>query len=346
MFRRWMVLILMFTFGCGGTTTPDTEDEVVIITDDGDDGGASTTMIDTEDTADADNETDTPGTTAECGPCEAPVPACDGDTAVSYDVRCVDGSCVLGDAHRTDCTEADEVCVQGACVDAEEPCANRTCPAPRSRCVGSMLEEPVGTPTCEPDTGQCTEVEFSRSDCRDQGMICVDARCIEPRKRIFVTAGEYTGDLATAGGETYGLEGADSICQTEANAQNLGGTWKAWISTSLTDAADRVEDVGPWYFVDNRQRVAHNLAEFVTSGPERAIEMTPDGTVINAPRGERVWTGTRANGRFTESTCRDWTSESDTYWGWAGFTDTTNTAWTEGLDYGCDGTYRLYCLEQ
>jgi hypothetical protein len=286
-------------------------------------------------------------TGSQCGECSTPRPSCDNDVAVSYDVSCVDGSCQLGDEQREDCAAVGQVCSDGACVDPADPCANVSCTTPQSSCEGDILQEVEGTSTCNPDNGQCEGTTTTSTDCTEQGQICVDAECIAPPKRVFISAGQYTGDLRTAGGAATGHEGADALCATEAAAASLGGNWKAWISGEV-DAVDRIEDVGPWYLVDNEQLVANNLAQLVTSGPQTNIDTKPDGTEIaSGPSFDwNVWTGTRTNGRKTQDTCANWTSESESVIGISGYGDNTSSDWTDGLDFGCDMDFRLFCFEQ
>jgi hypothetical protein len=77
-----------------------------------------------------------------------------------------------------------------------------------------------GTLACVP--GTCT---LDKSGCRTWA-------------RTFVTS---TLQLGTFGG----LAGGDAICQARADAATLGGTWRAWLSTSTVDARDRI--VGAQY---------------------------------------------------------------------------------------------------
>ena len=56
---------------------------------------------------------------------------------------------------------------------------------------------------------------------------------VVPIKRMFVTSTFHSGPIG-------GLAVADSICQTRADAVPLGGTWKAWLSTSTVNAVDRI----------------------------------------------------------------------------------------------------------
>src|SRR5687767_10315983 len=57
-----------------------------------------------------------------------------------------------------------------------------------------------------------------------------DSGIVITGKRLFITSGRFNGDLVTESGETDGIAAADAICAQAASA--LGGTWRAWISTT------------------------------------------------------------------------------------------------------------------
>ncbi|MDZ4247347.1 MAG: DUF1554 domain-containing protein, partial [Dehalococcoidia bacterium] len=75
-------------------------------------------------------------------------------------------------------------------------------------------------------------------------------------KRVFVTAATYNGNLG-------GLSGADAKCQASANAVNLGGTWKAWLSDSNTSAGSRLNHSDSPYRLLNGTTIANNWDDLV-----------------------------------------------------------------------------------
>ena len=79
------------------------------------------------------------------------------------------------------------------------------------------------------------------------------------------------------------MPGADAKCQLAADSQLLGGTFKAWISTTSGNAIDRIADVGPWVLVDNATKVFNNKANLQTV-PLSAIWLTEANT-------SPTWTG-------------------------------------------------------
>jgi hypothetical protein len=121
---------------------------------------------------------------------------------------------------------------------------------------------------------------------------------------MFVTSNSFGGDLKTAGGSTdTGIDGGDRLCTLAAQAAELGGTWKAWLSDSRTDAIDRIAGEGPWYLVDGTTKVFNNKANLVT-GPIAPIDQDEQGRSLPSVA---AWTGTLDSGRTSGFHCRDWT---------------------------------------
>ncbi|MCP4629308.1 MAG: hypothetical protein GY850_38260, partial [bacterium] len=74
---------------------------------------------------------------------------------------------------------------------------------------------------------------------------------------VFLTSGSYTG------GEFGGLTGADEICQAEADAGGLTGTYAAWLSgsTAAESAAERINQSGGPFVLPDGTVVADNWAD-------------------------------------------------------------------------------------
>lgn len=176
-------------------------------------------------------------------------------------------------------------------------------------------------------------------------------------KRVFVSSLRYPANLQAAGGESTGMASADALCQQLADAASLGGTYRAWLSTSSEDAIDHVQGTGPWYRMDGAM-VFPNHASLGTT-PMVPISIDEMGGMPD-PYYES-WTGTGTGGRLkvdnglTSTTCEDWTStiDSDTIKGWLGIFGQQNTTlgagpeWTNYADGFCSPFSRhLYCFEQ
>ncbi len=132
-----------------------------------------------------------------------------------------------------------------------------------------------------------------------------------------------TSENPGSGGNLGGLDGADTHCQSLAEAAGIGGkTWRAYLSTSAVDARDRIGD-GPWYNTAGVM-IAANLDELhgdnnITdetatdeNGDVPAYLFLADGEV-QRPEGalvHDVLTGTNEDGTAHELTCNDWTDGS------------------------------------
>lgn len=166
--------------------------------------------------------------------------------------------------------------------------------------------------------------------------------------RVFITSDFYDGDLKTAGAGTDGLDGADKLCQLHADAAALGGTYRAWLSTSTIDAIDHITGSGPWInthgetvFANRAQLQTHPLAGV---GYDEA----------NHGEYPEMWTGT-ADGRKapvefpaseTSSSCNDWTSAAaidDAATGDSA--EGTSAAWTNHAYDACYATHAIYCFQ-
>lgn len=166
--------------------------------------------------------------------------------------------------------------------------------------------------------------------------------CYSLTKRIFISSASYTGALG-------GLSGADAKCQTLADAAVLGGTWKAWLSDTSTNAADRMTHANaPYYLVDGITKVANNWSGIVSGSLLVGISMNEKRQ--DAGSGIKVWTNTLGSGgkvtTAPEDACLNWTATGqyrgryglDERYGGSGWTDTNYTR--------CVNPQNLYCFEQ
>jgi hypothetical protein len=169
--------------------------------------------------------------------------------------------------------------------------------------------------------------------------------------RVFVTSLRYSADLRSAGGQATGLASADAICQTLADAAAVGGTFRAWISTSTVDAIEHITGAGPWYRMDGALAFP-NRATLGTT-PLVAISIDEKGGMPD-PFYES-WTGTALGGYAAplgsrqSVTCWDWTSTVDStqVGGVVGDIDVNSASWTElATGYCSPFRRRLYCFQQ
>jgi hypothetical protein len=153
-------------------------------------------------------------------------------------------------------------------------------------------------------------------------------------KRVFVDSSPQTGNIGS-------IANADTSCATAAGRGNLGGTWKAWISDSGTDAVSRMADVGPWYLVNKTTKVFDDKAAML-GNPLVAINMTESGNTMSGSF--PVWTGTTLAGTKHTDTCSNWTTLSGN--GRHGLHDQSDGDWSDAASQSCGSQAHLYCFEQ
>lgn len=157
-------------------------------------------------------------------------------------------------------------------------------------------------------------------------------------KRVFASAQLVTGDIG-------GLSGADSLCGTWAVAADLGGSWKAFLSTATVNAKDRINEVGPWYNVDRATKLFNNKTGF-TVGTLAAIRTEYGGAASG-----NAWTGTQSDGTADAVNCANWTDGSGFAYASVGSPSATlreGAGWMAkgGNAPTCSTPARVYCVEQ
>jgi hypothetical protein len=158
-----------------------------------------------------------------------------------------------------------------------------------------------------------------------------------PTKHVFITSGDYQGDLVTAAGDPSldGPVAADLICNQSAASAHRGGTWTAWISvgdgSNLADpttpkflqayphasyrvaAIDRIVGDGPWFNLSNQfgERSEAELfadRQALVTGASGDIFYDEYGQLPTGQTGVTTWTGTRTDGQPTSWDCSGWTT--------------------------------------
>jgi hypothetical protein len=168
--------------------------------------------------------------------------------------------------------------------------------------------------------------------------VAEEPKPVEGAKRIFASAQQVTGNLK-------GLSGADSLCGAWAQAAALGGSWKAFLSTSGVNAKDRITDVGPWYNVNGTTLLFNNKTGF-TVGAQAAIRTEYGGSASG-----NAWTGTKADGTADLVNCSNWTQGGGSAYASVGSPSTTlsdGAGWMAkgGNAPACSTPARVYCIEQ
>ncbi|MEI8364413.1 MAG: chitobiase/beta-hexosaminidase C-terminal domain-containing protein [archaeon] len=160
-----------------------------------------------------------------------------------------------------------------------------------------------------------------------------------PSKIVFHTDGWIRGDF---GGFTF----ADDLCNAEASAAGLLGTYKAWLSDDTKSAASRLNhSLGPYKLVDSTV-VAKNWVDLIDGDLFSPINLTADGELT---KNDYSWTNTTINGSIAGDSCGNWTNRFCAFgtFGLIGSITEMNNDWTEWQAVGCcQIKVGFYCFEQ
>jgi hypothetical protein len=150
-----------------------------------------------------------------------------------------------------------------------------------------------------------------------------------------------------------GIADVDALCNDEAAAAGLPGSYKAWLSDSTSDARDRLtHHSGPYVRVDG-VIVADNWTDLTDGSLQSPIDVTADGQ--GGPSTAPVWTGTDTSGVKIGSDpgdfCGDWTGLPFGVTGTEGGMWAQDSEWTDFFRLSlCDPWpttgYGYYCFEQ
>jgi hypothetical protein len=168
---------------------------------------------------------------------------------------------------------------------------------------------------------------------------------------VFVTETAMTGNLGPASGEAIG--NANAICQSEADAAGLHGTFWAWLSnTAGTIYVPNYNPAGWWslsmagrrLFRTDGAQIAASWEDLLAEGPSVPIMAYANGT--RASGLSIVWTGTLNDGAVGGLNCSQWTVEG------MGTGDRANIgnfsavdSWSYTGSVDCGYEARLYCFQ-
>ncbi len=114
------------------------------------------------------------------------------------------------------------------------------------------------------------------------------------------------------GANLGGLEGADAHCTALAEAAGVAGkSWRAYLSTSDTDARDRI-GAGPWFNAKG-EKIADDVASLHSDANAITKQTALDekGNAVNGrgdkPNRHDILTGTNPDGTKSDKTCENWT---------------------------------------
>lgn len=199
----------------------------------------------------------------------------------------------------------------------------------------------------EPDTTQASNFKDPEPPSKSEE---TDVFLPSQRKRIFYFRNGTLGKIRDSSDTRPALEVADEACTNEASQRGFGGSWKAWLSSSETDAIDRISDVAPWYRVDQETLLFASKAE-LARGPRVRVDATTevedwDACMRFGVCGQTFWSGTAADGRRTSDNCLDWTVYTRPAIATVGRADLAGGAWVASESLLCDAYLALLCIEQ
>lgn len=118
------------------------------------------------------------------------------------------------------------------------------------------------------------------------------------------------------GADLGGLAGADAYCQQLAGAAGAGAkSWQAYLSTSDTNARDRIGS-GPWYNAEG-VLIAKDVAALHSDANaiSKQTGLNEKGGQVNGrgdkPNRHDILTGSNADGSAAAQTCDDWTNSGE-----------------------------------
>jgi hypothetical protein len=304
--------------------------------------------------------------TADCGSC-----ACNPECGPCHICQGEPGACVQSPVG-TECGNPGQFCqADGACACDADSCGEFTPICDGESCVACSPQHPCSEGCCA-GNGSCQDDEFNNFFCGPDGGVCVecigaDEICIEGACTVpacgefggpclvFVTSESFNGNLEGVGG----LGAANGICQRLADDADLPGTYKAWLSTQLTNPGNLfMRAPGPYRRVDG-VKVAdsyHDLTTAKAGGQylSAPINVTQIGGIVS---GHAAWTYTLPSGQSGsslpgEAHCSNWTSGAFEVAGGFGNVNnsTVDAGWTDGGAARCNNfnlsPFRLYCFQQ
>jgi len=254
------------------------------------------------------------GVTTGVPPPTSCTPDC-GTSVCGFDPMC--GTLDCGSCTGDTFCDASGQCISTSCTPAADPCGTFDC--------GNVVNGTCGTANC----GSCSA-----------GFSCVSNSCVSANKFVFVSSGNFNGNLG-------GLSGADATCNSLASTAGLTGrTFVAWLSDGTTNAGDKILDAA-YFLVDGTTKVADSKTDLLDGSLDNAINTDENGLDISVEN-KKVWTGTDEFGQAQEDTCSNWNSDSGGggQKGLSGRSTQTNDDWTNELDNSnCNQNLGLYCFQ-
>jgi hypothetical protein len=157
---------------------------------------------------------------------------------------------------------------------------------------------------------------------------------------LFTNNVAFVSAATITPGTLGGVAPADAACQAEADAAGLAGTYVAWLSTSTTNAIDRLGTSRGWVRSDGAPFV-DTVADLAAGRLYLPLSVDVNGVALPQTA---VFTGTLSDGTADPFTCGDLSSTSDlmAY----GISTSTWGTWTRinASFSDCGSNVRIYCF--
>jgi cysteine-rich repeat protein len=201
----------------------------------------------------------------------------------------------------------------------------------------STTETTSQTPVCGDGIIEADETCDDMNDDPDDG-----CKACARDSTIFISSSLYKGyDLD-------GLDGADQRCRMLAAIADLPrfATYRAWLSTATTPAADRLIHSPGRYVLINGLVVAQDWDALTSESQPLENPIVVDE--LSQTQEYRAWTGTLATGQpaLGSEFCNDWSDPSGSPWGGNGRSSVTDATWSYFEDGPCGLDLHIYCIEQ
>lgn len=222
------------------------------------------------------------------------------------------------------------------CIVGEHPDFMGDATANETGSTSGVTSEATGETTGGETTGTTGTTDPDTTTTEDTGTDTTSADTSDTGgadfHRIFVTSALYNGAIG-------GVIGADAECQALADAENLGGTWKALVSAGETSVRDRVTIDGP---------VLNMMDEQIAANESDLWDMMLEHPVLydekKTARPGDVWTGTAIDATASGVDCLGWTAL--TGGGHRGGAEDVQDDWLNRGFRFCNWTLSLYCISQ
>jgi len=166
---------------------------------------------------------------------------------------------------------------------------------------------------------------------------------------VFITSTSFGANLG-------GLDGADRLCQSRADAVSLPGTYRAWLADTTGAPESRfTRSINP-YVLTNGTQIAVNYDAFASDIHEAPMAVTESGIFIDPAEGQfsaTAWSGAETDGtRFLSNTifighCQNWTStDLDETGSLSVDAHRSDQYWSANQGSNCGQQRRLLCVEQ